>query len=93
MSSSAQDCLKNLEAPDAVMEPKVQDWIRECLGAGMAPNVLLELLSDNYAGYAQMINVIYDWHMLLGDEEIAIDREVRMHLKVNCEPAFTYFVL
>ena len=75
--------LKRLAAPDSVMEPKVLDWIKERLGAGEQPNVLLELLSDNYKGYAQMANLLYDWHMFLGDDEISIDREVRLHLKVS----------
>ena len=65
------------------MEPKVLDWIKECLSAGKQPKDLLELLSDNYTGFAQMANLLYDWHMFLGDEEIAIDREVRLHLKVQ----------
>lgn len=82
-SSNVQENLKHLAAPDAVMEPKVLDWIKECLSCGEQPKILLELLSDNYTGYAQMTNLLYDWNMFLGDEEIAIDREVRLHLKVT----------
>jgi hypothetical protein len=78
-----QQNLKHLAAPDSVMEPKVLDWIKECLSAGKQPKDLLELLSDNYTGFAQMANLLYDWHMFLGDEEIALDREVRLHLKVQ----------
>jgi hypothetical protein len=82
-SSSAPEVFKqHLAAPDSVMEPKVLDWIKECLAAGEQPPILLELLSDNYTGFAQMANLLYDWHMFLGDEELAIDREVRLHLKV-----------
>ncbi len=82
-SSNIEQNLKHLAAPDSVMEPKVLDWIKECLSAGKPPTDLLELLSDNYTGFAQMANLLYDWHMFLGDEEIAIDREVRLHLKVQ----------
>jgi hypothetical protein len=82
-SINIQQNLKHLAAPDSVMEPKVQDWIKECLSAGKPPKDLLELLSENYTGFAQMANLLYDWHMFLGDEEIAIDREVRLHLKVQ----------
>ena len=93
-SSNVQENLKHLAARDSVMEPKVLDWIKECLAAGEQPKILLELLSDNYTGYAQMANLLYDWHMFLGDEEIAIDREVRLHLKVpfSAYPRYKIYV-
>ncbi len=65
------------------MEPKVVDWVKESLQSGQQPSVILELLSDRYVGYAQMVNLMYDWNTFLGDEEIAIDREVRDHFKVT----------
>eukprot|EP00292_Cryptomonas_paramecium_P021012 CAMPEP_0113701410 /NCGR_PEP_ID=MMETSP0038_2-20120614/24558_1 /TAXON_ID=2898 /ORGANISM="Cryptomonas paramecium" /LENGTH=178 /DNA_ID=CAMNT_0000625297 /DNA_START=58 /DNA_END=591 /DNA_ORIENTATION=- /assembly_acc=CAM_ASM_000170 len=81
MSKNVEDILKHLGNKDSVMEPKVLDWIKECMAAKEEPKQLLELLSGNYVGYAQMVNLMYDWNMLLGDEEIAIDREVRQHMK------------
>lgn len=45
--------------------------------------MLLELLGDNYRGYAQMVNLICEWHQFLGDDEKEVQKEVRSHLKVS----------
>ena len=42
-----------------------------CLQAGHEPAKVLELLSDNYHGYAQMVNLLCEWHSFLGDDEKA----------------------
>lgn len=42
-----------------------------CLQAGHKPGEVLELLSDNYHGYAQMVNLLCEWHCFLGDDEKA----------------------
>jgi hypothetical protein len=42
-----------------------------CLQAGHKPGKVLELLSNNYHGYAQMVNLLCEWHCFLGDDEKA----------------------
>ena len=49
--------------------------------SGQEPSKLLELLSDNYHGYAQMVNLICEWHQFLGEDEKETQKEVRSHLK------------
>jgi hypothetical protein len=70
-----------LATEDSVMEPRVLDVLKECLMSGEQPRVLLEHLSDNYIGYAQMVNLLVEWHTLLGDDEKTLEREVRGHLR------------
>ena len=45
--------------------------VQVCLQAGHEPAKVLELLSDNYHGYAQMVNLLCEWHSFLGDDEKA----------------------
>lgn len=76
-----QPASHRLAVEDSVMEPRILEVLKECLVGGEEPRVLLEHLSDNYRGFAQMVNLLCDWHSLLGDDDKSLEREVRGHLK------------
>jgi hypothetical protein len=72
---------ERLAMDDAIMEPWVWEVVKQCVQGGAKPDTLTELLSDGYHGYAQMINLMCEWHVLLGDDKVAVDSEVRGYLK------------
>jgi hypothetical protein len=80
-NNDGQRSAHKLAIEDSVMEPRVLEVLKECLMSGEQPRVLLEHLSDNYIGYAQMVNLLVEWHALLGDDEKTLEREVRGHLR------------
>ena len=70
------------------MEPKVLENVRICLRAKKIQpprqediEEVVGVLSENYHGYAQMVNLLRDWHCFLGDEPKEVDREIRGTLK------------
>ncbi|EKX43960.1 hypothetical protein GUITHDRAFT_163694 [Guillardia theta CCMP2712] len=75
------EAMQRLQRGDSVMEPKAFEDLKACLLAGQEPSMLVEQLSDNYHGYAQMANLLCEWHCFLGDDRRAVDREVRGYLK------------
>ncbi|KNC77570.1 hypothetical protein SARC_09973 [Sphaeroforma arctica JP610] len=68
-----QDEYSNLlKTTDALMEPKVSEWLIGYLRSGGAPPDAIGLLSNNYRGLAQMANLMSEWLMITGvpQEEI-----------------------
>ena len=52
---------RTLAAKDAIMEPGVMDSLRTYVASGGKPAAAIELLSENYRGYAQMSSLACRW--------------------------------
>ena len=57
-SSKLLELERTLAAKDAVMEPGVMDSLRTYVASGGKPAAAIELLSENYRGYAQMSSLV-----------------------------------
>jgi len=69
-----------LSQTDAVMEPGVFVSMRQFLAQGGTPPQLIELLSDNYRGYAPLCNLLSDWLMTIGKTVEEVHDIVEQHL-------------
>ena len=56
--SKLLDLERTLAAKDAVMEPEVLATLRDYVANGGKPAAAIELLSENYRGYAQMTGLL-----------------------------------
>jgi hypothetical protein len=52
---------RTLAAKDAVMEPEVLATLRDYVKSGGKAEAAIELLSENYRGYAQMTGLVCKW--------------------------------
>lgn len=52
---------RTLGAKDAIMEPGVMESLRQYVHNGGKPAAAIELLSENYRGYAQMSSLVCQW--------------------------------
>jgi negative elongation factor C/D len=52
---------RTLGAKDAIMEPGVMESLRQYVHNGGKPAAAIELLSENYRGYAQMSSLVCKW--------------------------------
>ena len=68
-SSKLLELERLLAAKDAVMEPGVMDSLRVYVASGGRPAAAIELLSENYRGYAQMASLVCGWLELTEDME------------------------
>ena len=68
-SSKLLELERTLAAKDAVMEPGVMDSLRTCVASGGKPAAAIELLSENYRGYAQMSSLVCGWLELTEETE------------------------
>jgi len=50
-----------MRQPDAILEPQILDTLRRYVMRGGKPQTVVELLSDNYVGYAQMASLMCSW--------------------------------
>ena len=60
---------RTLAAKDAVMEPEVLATLRDYVANGGKPAAAIELLSENYRGYAQMTGLVCKWLEITEPEE------------------------
>ena len=60
---------RSLAAKDAIMEPGVMDSLRTYVASGGKPAAAIELLSENYRGYAQMSSLVCRWLELTAETE------------------------
>ena len=60
---------RTLAAKDAIMEPGVMDSLRTYVASGGKPAAAIELLSENYRGYAQMSSLVCRWLELTAETE------------------------
>ena len=49
-----EESLRNFAAPDFIMEPTIYSTLSRYFQAGGSPEMVVELLSENYAGIAQV---------------------------------------
>ena len=68
-SSKLLELERTLAAKDAVMEPGVMDSLRTYVASGGKPAAAIELLSENYRGYAQMSSLVCGWLELTEENE------------------------
>ena len=68
-SSKLLELERTLAAKDAVMEPGVMDSLRTYVASGGKPAAAIELLSENYRGYAQMSSLVCGWLELTEETE------------------------
>ena len=68
-SSKLLELERTLAAKDAVMEPGVMDSLRTYVASGGKPEAAIELLSENYRGYAQMSSLVCGWLELTEENE------------------------
>ncbi|WAR13302.1 NELFD-like protein [Mya arenaria] len=59
--SVQQECLETFASRDYIMEPGVFLMLKTFLQAGGSPEKVVELLSDNYTGVAQTVNLLAEW--------------------------------
>ena len=54
-----EESLRNFAAPDFIMEPTIYGTLSRYFQAGGSPEMVVELLSENYAGIAQVGSDVY----------------------------------
>lgn len=50
-----------MRQPDSIVEPNILQVVREYIAKGGKPQTVLELLSDNYVGFAPMASLAASW--------------------------------
>jgi len=76
-----EESLRNFAAPDFIMEPTIYSTLSRYFQAGGSPEMVVELLSENYAGIAQMANLVAEWVLLLGTDISEVQEIIEQHLK------------
>jgi len=76
-----EESLRNFAAPDFIMEPTIYSTLSRYFQAGGSPEMVVELLSENYAGIAQMANLVAEWILLLGTDISEVQETIEQHLK------------
>lgn len=75
------ECLETFSNKDSIMEPGVFIMLKTFLKAGGSPERVVELLSDNYSGVAQTVNLLAEWMIQAGVEIKEVQEMVESHLK------------
>jgi negative elongation factor C/D len=60
-SSELEDLERKLSSKDFIMEPECLDHVKRYIASGGAPSTAIELLSENYRGYAAMTSLAAHW--------------------------------
>ncbi|XP_045193962.1 negative elongation factor D-like [Mercenaria mercenaria] len=76
-----QECLETFGTKDFIMEPGVFSMLKMFLQAGGSPERVVELLSDNYHGVAQTVNLLAEWMIQVGVDINEVQEMVESHLK------------
>ncbi|GAB6023719.1 beta ketoadipyl CoA thiolase, th1 [Chamberlinius hualienensis] len=76
-----QECVERFSSPDFIMEPGIFLQLKRYFQAGGSPEQVIELLSENYHGIAQISNLIADWLILAGGNIQEAKGIVENHLK------------
>ncbi|XP_060603778.1 negative elongation factor D-like [Ruditapes philippinarum] len=75
------ECLETFATKDFIMEPGVFSMLKQFLQAGGSPERVVELLSDNYHGVAQTVNLLAEWMIQVGVDINEVQEMVESHLK------------
>ncbi|KAK9822993.1 hypothetical protein WJX81_003185 [Elliptochloris bilobata] len=62
-----------LRQPDAIMEANILDVLRRYVADGGQPPTVVEYLSENYVGYAQMASLVVSWTRMLDEVQAAAE--------------------
>ncbi|XP_076449373.1 negative elongation factor D-like [Babylonia areolata] len=76
-----QECISLFKSTDFIMEPIACHALRKFLSNGGAPEKVIELLSLNYHGVAQTINILAEWLIQSGVDLGEVKDTVETHLK------------
>lgn len=75
------DCLDMFASTDFIMEPVIYDTIKTYFMHGGEPSPVVSLLSDNYVGIAQTVNLLAEWLIVAGLSVQEVQLLVENHLK------------
>jgi negative elongation factor C/D len=65
-SAVQQECIDAFSNTDFIMEPGVFSTLKRYFKSGGSPEVVVQLLSDNYMAVAQTANLIAEWLIQAG---------------------------
>ena len=66
-NAALSELVARLSAPDSIMEPDVLSTLASYMQSGGEPRTAIRLLSDNYRGYPDTINLLDHWLSLTDD--------------------------
>lgn len=76
-----QECVEKFASPDFIMETGIFLQLKRYFQAGGSPEQVIELLSENYTGVAQIANLIAEWLIIAGANVQDVQATVENHLK------------
>ena len=68
-TAAVSPLMARLSAPDGIMESDVLSTLASYLQSGGSPRTAIRLLSDNYCGHSDTINLLQHWLTLTDDEQ------------------------
>lgn len=75
------ECLERFASNDYIMEPGIFMQLKRYFQASGSPDQVIELLSENYIGVAQMANLLAEWLLQAGVTINEVQQMVENHLK------------
>ncbi|CAG2106667.1 unnamed protein product [Medioppia subpectinata] len=75
------ECVQAFRARDYIMEPGIVQTLGRYFQAGGAPEVVVDLLADNYHAIAQTANLLAEWLIMTGMTIAEVQTLVEQHLK------------
>uniref|UniRef100_A0A674P6Z7 Negative elongation factor complex member C/D n=1 Tax=Takifugu rubripes TaxID=31033 RepID=A0A674P6Z7_TAKRU len=79
--TTQEDCLTRFSSRDYIMEPTIFNTLKTYFKAGGSPELVIQLLSDNYSAVAQTVNLLAEWLIQMGVEPAQVQERVENHLK------------
>jgi negative elongation factor C/D len=76
-----RECLDLFSSTDFIMEPIIFDTIKTYFMHGGEPSPVVGLLSENYSGVAQTVNLLAEWLITAGMPVSEVQLMVENHLK------------
>ncbi|ELT99304.1 hypothetical protein CAPTEDRAFT_160748, partial [Capitella teleta] len=80
-SAVQQECIDAFSNTDFIMEPGVFSTLKRYFKSGGSPEVVVQLLSDNYMAIAQTANLIAEWLIQAGVDIKEVQELVERHLQ------------
>jgi negative elongation factor C/D len=80
-SKTQKECLTLFASPDFIMEPIIFDTIKNYFMHNGEAAPVIGLLSDNYTGVAQTVNLLAEWLITAGVPVHEVQQMVENHLK------------
>ncbi|XP_015785499.1 negative elongation factor C/D [Tetranychus urticae] len=76
-----EECHKYFSSLDFIMEPDIINQLKRYFQAGGNPEEVVTLLSENYHGIAQTVNLLAEWLIMTGMKICEVQSLVEDHLK------------